>query len=432
MGLLSWQVDLHNKKTDEIGFDYSSTSQTLDAYGVQVTIGLADKKDTFQFNLLNINRHLTKKIQLGDNIKIYHLRNNTKKFIIDGIVNQPTQQVDDSGRVYLVKGTSRTEFLLNAMVFNPVKGPLKLPALIKAIIDQVNNLNLRSQRGGERTIHYNNTTIVQSKSDGSAFTDNAIGANQTLETKVSAFQLLRKYSSHIYTGDNSYIFWIDENNFFHWTFRSRTTIVQTLTEGTLQTINGSQLGVTLWKTNFNTDIFNFVNLIMGKTPGGQNVYVPSWDFPSIQKHGMRYKMVTDFSNRGNELMLAEEKANPDSFDTNQSRYPISSKYPYTTLFKKTAGSDTEYNQIFKDKLLSEGKEAAEIYLKQFGKPKLQVQAEMPRNNGFNIGDLIHVQFISNQIEFQDLRVVELTYTDTDLVITMEEDFAEEARQFFGG
>lgn len=421
MGTLKWQVELYKKGEAKVVGDWTGGVDLITtAYGIQATIGLAEKKDTFQFNIINNNKKFSNKFDIGDNVKIYSIRNGITTSVIDGIINEPPQTVDDGGRILLIKGTSRTEYLLSAIMYQPIKGPLKPNEIVGKVIDQVNSLNALGKTGLQIT----KGKIVSSKSDGSAF--NPV---TTIDIRnLSANQVLKRYSSDQYTKDKSYIYWIDFNNVFNWTYRT-STINASITEGSVATIEGSKIGPTQIKTNFPLDVINSVIISMGKTPRGRSIRVPDWDFVSVHKHGLRRKMITDFNNRGEELMKAEEEANSSNFDTKKNRFPLSYNTTdginpsngYITKWGATATDDESYEDAFQIKLKDEGKVHAKEVLGLFSKPRLKVQIEMPRNGGFNIGDFISVTSASNNLTSKNLRLTELTFSDSNTNLVLEED-----------
>jgi hypothetical protein len=407
-----------------------------DAYNINIIQGMGDRKDTASFSLINAgNKYFNGKVldgfNLGDNIKIYFSKNaevdTSTDLVFDGMLIEPPQTIGDNGRAIQIKCKSRTEYLFEALVLIDKQNATP-PAIVKEIIDAVNNLNLNVSKF---QLNYSyGTSIVTSKSDGSSFS-NIAGFGGIYKV---ANLLLERISSMDFVNDprGSYIYYVDKNNTFHWTYRGATPSTSTITEG--KEPNNIKIQYS------GEDVVNMVIVNVGADPAGRGNTILVPDYASITKHGIKAKYVTETSNISHELMQTERNQNPDSFDDASGFYPTDAALSagYTTYWKSTK-TDNENEPTCTAEQSVSGITSKALYLfavrreaewlgEKVGKkiidalknPRYKVTVELPRTTDYAIGDLITVNSPSHNLN-KDLRCVAITHTDSTTELDLEEE-----------
>ena len=339
---------------------FAATPYTIsDAYDINVERVLSDRKDTFQFKILNSNNKYfsgSKRFEIGDNIKIYVWANaanytDPTHLLIDGIITEPPMSITDKGKVLTIKGFSKIDIVFNTLIFMK-RDNLTLPLTIKQILDEVNGSSFLRDNSPKKvrytylgsdgdTIYNEEGVVVGTLSGGDsptiAYADSAGSAfSESINTKEiyrRGSELLRKYSATTYTKDGDYYIWLDVENYFHWQPRLITTSTG-LVEGT----DPQEITVSISKDG----IINALIINVGNSPSNKGNTTYAVNPASITQHGAKWKYIPNFRGTGEELMTMEEKTNPASFGKTD-RFPTPTSYPYTTTnleFSNGSGDDS--------------------------------------------------------------------------------------------
>ena len=436
MAYLKQEVLLFKQEANTFATDSTTITE---AYNIQLETGKSDKKDVFKFKINNPhNKYSTgeRKFEVGDNVKIrfwknastYDTATDTNKTSFDGIITEPPLNISDKGHVLTIKGYSRVDLMFSSLIFVK-KDNLTIPQIIKKIIDEVNSDNLIGS-GSNKLIKYvyngldqdgnaaSPNTITNVDSTGTTFTDIV----QIREIYRKGIELIKKYSSPEFTGDGSYEYYLDENNQFHWTFKSiSTTTGSSLTEGT----NPQDIDIKISKD----DIVNALIINVGMSPSNRGNTIPLLDPSSITKNGAKWKFISKLQNLSETIMSLEETANPDSFDTNQDRFPT--VYPYTTNFKSSATFPTssvlnlpsatkdasivvnnykEYDAVIRREAEYQGQIIGQKLLDLWSNPRFQAEVQVKQSSAYTITDLIPHNIPSYNFAEKNLRLQFLNHT----------------------
>ena len=439
MGYIKQQVLLYKRS----GADFSETAISVDdAYGIQTITGLGDKKDTFKFDIINSNNRFfsdTSTFEVGDNIKIYNWKNATTytndDLLIDRVIEQVPYKITSKGRILTIKGYSRMELLFNTLIYINKNidaiVPLSLPKVITHIIDEVNQVN-NIPAGSSKGIKYVYDGVDQ---DGNATTDdntitkvNASGVEFTAYHNVReiyrrSIEIIKKYSSAEFTGDGTYMYWLDSERKFHWTFRSKTPGT-VLIGDTPDTATMSDINIKYSKDELITALI----LNVGVSPSRKGNTTYAINPASITKYGAKWKYISETQGITEALMQQEEANNGSLFNLNQDRFPIT--YNYTTHFTAsetypenstlnlpaaTKGSpivctsDDQYDAVIRREAEWFGQKWGERLLNTLANPRLLVESSVSLNTDLTSGDYVPMSIPSYNISGENLRVSESQY-----------------------
>lgn len=444
------RVDLFRRNEDGT-FPSTATLQIYDAYNFSLLNGTDNTKDSFTFNLINSNNRYfsgESKIKIGDQIKVFMWKDSASPtepddIVFDGIIVRPDQTISTNGKILTIKGISRMDYVFKTIVaLNLISKPL--PEIITEILKTVLQYQTQGNTGfGFKFVWQDNeyspdfpngtptsraNTITNVKSDGSSFSE-----TYSLSARWDqAITLLKQYSDNSFTVDNGlpYIFWMDNENYIHWTFRDRSTVQSlALEEGT---------NLTNIKCKWRQDVVNALILNCGIDPNNNGITTYAADFVSITRNGAKWKFISNTSNIGENLMNDDRVNNPGSFD-DDTWYP--SAYPYTTFWEAsvnrsatpvmtkgstvTVTSNTEYKNAIRTEATALGKAKGKEILALEKDARFQIAAEVPLNNNVLITGLYSHNIPSYNFN-NNLRVVELSRSFWNYEPDSEEDEAIKA------
>ena len=438
MTFLAKRIDWYRRNSfDYLSWPTTPTGTINGTFNVSVSVGLANKKDTFGFRIDNSYGSLAGAFLTGDNIKIFVGQNvsnaslsSPNDLIIDGIVMEVRQEISDGGKVYTITGKSRSEYLLEALVLLDARGKTP-PEIAQEVINFVNNL--QGTESKTRLIT-DSTSIPTLRSEEN--TNRTHDTFQYATVYKQAYQVLEDISSVNYTKDKrgKYIFYIDNQNKFYFTYKSGTIDSNKVIEGN-STLTPTQLKIGI----ASNEIINFIIAACGADPNGKGILAFIPDYPSIQRHGIRARFVSTTSYIAQDIMQTEELNKKSSFDSTNGFVP--NAFPYTTYWQSsktennpsdnppattinqtvTCSSKAQYVDAVRREARWRAEEKVKGILKSNSNPRLRVEAEFVRTTSFQTADLIAVTIESHGVNERNMRLVELSYDDYQTMIALEDD-----------
>jgi len=353
----------------------------------------------------------------------------TSDLLIDGVIETVPYKITSKGRILTVKGYSRLELLFNSLIYVNKNidstSPVTLPEVITHIINEVNDTN-NITAGSSKQIRYvyngldqdgiaaSPDTIVKANSNSVAFTANF----NVREIYKRAIELIKKYSGSEFTEDGNYMYWLDSERRFHWTYKTRTPgdglIGDTESTATMKDIN-----IKYSKDDLITALILNVGVSPSRT--GNTTYAINPE--SITRYGAKWKYISETQSISETIMQQEEGENSDSFDLNVDRFP--STYPYTTHFTPTDGysansaidlpeataglpitvtKDEEYNAVIRKEAEWYGAKWGQRLLNLLANPRLLVESSVSLDTSLSSGDFIPISVPSYNIDNKNMRV----------------------------
>ena len=393
---------------------WSGTPDVLTTYqDPQVSSKVGDSVDTFSFKVHNFNNEFDNYFKVSDKILISRVVNSStlagSDLLVTGIIKALPNDESGTQDLIRVEGVNFSETLARALVF--VDGnSLTIPNFIKQAINHVGAYN----DNFKVTWHPDNPTV---KTDGSAFPV----VTERWYNK-SLLKLIEKYSSKTATEDTNYYWYIDNDNRLVWRARQATVS---------NSFNVATDKYKSIKTKKDTkDVYNFVIMKGGTTPGGTAISTRVVNNVSMAKHGFKPYIIV--SNAGYAKTLISGDLGVDA----TSSYP--SSYPFTTTWVSsitsadapsctkdstiTINSNGEYNTAIKREAKFLLEEEATRFLDVRGKGKLMCEITFQAGKGWAIGDVINVTIPSIGKLNNPMRVSEAQYhTDTDTYTLIEDE-----------
>ncbi len=368
----------HSYKLTHFGKDstgaYLTTGINLtEVINMSLSFGLGERADSFTVSLEAIGNFDFDNIKIDDRFKIYLVINTTETLLMDGLVQDKKIDLTTDNNMITINGMNRLEKLFNAQVSTTGESVKKTATYwITNIIDQVNEFNLLG--GTNREILYTNSglnpSIAQTKSDGSAFETISF-----VKEFDKAFKLIDELSQEENTGDGTYIYYMDENNYFHWKPKPEDN------SGDLN--YGTEL-ITSNTTKAMYEIVNYIILNCGKNCFGNSILQFDYDVESINKYGWKTKLISleDISNvvktRENNLMTDKNVVQEGS--------DFPSDYPYTTSWGEETTNDSNYNSKFVDYILELGAVEIKRILNKSAGASYKSVINTPISTSYNLGD----------------------------------------------
>lgn len=352
MAFHTYKVELYGKNSNG---SYVTTPTLLDdIVSIDVSIKEGENADGFSITLNNVDE-LFETIKIDDRVKIYgSLNGTTFTQLLDGIVNEKTQNEDASSRLFTITGLNRLEKLFNALVSTTGENIQHTASYwVKNIIQQVNEFN--NLGSTDRTIYYNDTTVVATTGDISF-----------VKGFERAFKLIEELAQPENTGGINYIYYLDENNYFHFEPRPNDTQSSSLEFGNQIISHRTRKGV--------YDIVNYIIMNAGKSPYGMSILQMDYKSESISQFGWKVKLINEgiSSSLGTKEIRLMRQRNVYAAD---SLFPTA--YPFVTSWGVSTDSDSSYNSAYVDEVLRLAKiKINEILNKSIGATyKLQLQIE---------------------------------------------------------
>jgi len=405
------------KKLNETSWD--SNYSVIILSDLDETEGLEANRDQFRITLDNQKNNLTRTLEVDDRIEIYLYRGDSptsEDLVIDGLITEINYSLGSGGRKLVIRGANRTQELLGSLVLLTFTDNSKKPyEAIHEVISQVNNNNQASSPNHPRHIFYDSSTVVETKSDGSSFNNNNFIVNYK-----TAYEAIQQFSGDEYTGDGQYIFWIDSNNYLHWTYKSN----QIPSGYTFSDNDGSIEGLEVTKGTW--DVYNSIIIDVGRDCNGHGNHALEINTRSIIEAGAKWKFLDRSSITAN-LINAEFQADTSKWDVGDEgerldNYPKDSAYPYTMQFEEIdsngqeTGSkwvvfdDNEFNRAIRVRARYEGKKIARNFINKHGELRYKAKIELNGTLDFEKGLLCQLTSKTANLTNQKLRIMEVSHS----------------------
>jgi len=420
----------HFKIKSDSSFETNSTE--LPAFDIRARTAIGDKRDTFQFKVLNPNDRFSTFFNVGDKIDIHLLVNSdateTSNLIMSGVLKTVTRNVDHAVEAISIEGVNYSEVVMNALIFLSRDSGNAMQLLEQ----MVNVMNLNNNSFNPNDLF--NLTWAAGNPDGAGFPD----LGTVTEFYKSANSLLERYLKPPFVPDGVRYYWfVDVNN----------ELIVRARDNDITQIGGGDLSFQDGKSFFDfkigadiTEVKNFVVWKAGIDPAGK-VIMGYQDNPvSRQKHGFKFHILLR-ENTSSDLFEREHTAKPDSFEIG-SRLLTSSALAasYTTIFTSsltdsenlpfvTKGStvtittQTEWIDAFRREVEFQAAQDAERFIDDYANGYLQVTGDIPLTINLQVGQLS--TFTATRYGFTDklLRIHALDFSRESLRVVMQEDEA---------
>jgi len=325
--------------------DYETSTETdiTEAIDVSTREGIETTVDSFSFRISG--RGLGSiYIDVEDAIKIYFGRGRSAptSLIMDGIVNSIKYESTNKGDLYVISGVNKLEHIMNNVIpaayrATDTTGPNTASQIIEDLIDKVNMFN-----------------------DGLKTKWTNIGKTVTATTKkIDYYEMDKPIYHHIeqlstneYTGNGTYVYYLDSSNNFVWKLRPSDDAGQET--GTIEE------GKDMLNIKLEKGIFNIINALIincGTDVSGRKITTYKINSPSIGKHGFKWKYVS--------------KTN----------------YASNYIAANTGATDSEV----RDYARREAKGWAEDALKILGAPRYKATIEVRGDSSYVKGDIWKIQ-----------------------------------------
>lgn len=397
----TYKIELFTK--DGTG-SYVTTAQELtDILSISLSLGLGDSADSFSFTLNNFDDYQFQRISIDDRVKIYGcIDGSTYVLLMDGMIQEKTNSSGTDNKTISFSGLNRLEKLFNALVSTSGESNVQKIASywIKNIIDQVNLFN--NQGGTDRAIKYVYNGYDQ---DGNATTADDTISTTTLKISYTkgfekAFSLIDELSQPDFTGDGSYIYFMDENNYFYWQPKT-TTVTSEIDYGDEIKTHRTTMGM--------YEVINYLIMNCGKSCFGASILAMNYDVDSINKLGWKVKLVTRES-IGNELRDKDLSLMKDkNVFSEDSVFPTA--YPYVTTWGVSTASNTDYNSKFVDEVRTRGITEINAILNRTVGATYKSDVSVDTSFGYVLGDLHTLKIPDNYWDTPyEIRITSINYS----------------------
>jgi len=408
MSYVKGEIRVYKKTGEQV---WSSSYTTYNVSSQDVTKSIEVDKDSFRFELPNVNGEHDDSFAVNDRVEVYFWRNaesaTSNDLVIDGLIETIKYQINASQRRIVIKGNNRAKELLNSLVFIDEE-ETTVDQIIQDIVDYVNNNN---QAGSSSNQHFIDTNIQATQSDGSAFPTKNFSSPYK-----RAYDLIEQFSGDEYTEDGQYLFYIDKNNVLQWLSKPSTVNATAIQEG-----------VNCRNIDIDRGVFEVINAVIadvGRDPYEHGNHILQINPTSIIADGAKWKFL-DYSSISEDLVNAEVKANPGSFDkTGGSEDSPTSNFPngynYTMQFneidegqdtgsKWVVSSDSEYNNAIRVRAKYDGRKKAAEFLKNRGSVRWKGKIELNGTTDYTRGEFIDFTSTSIGLTNFQLRVKNITH-----------------------
>ena len=425
------QIRRYKKVSDGV---WSSSYETIDLTDMTLTEGLTVTRDMFNLTIDNPKGKNASFFNVDDRVEIYLYTGSSPSsddLIFDGLILETDYELSTK-RLITIRGANRTQELLsNLVLLTFANNTKKTNEAIFDIISQVNNNNrARSNFNSQRWI--NPSGIVTTNSKGEP-----LPIKNFVVTYKPAYDAILQFSDNEYTNDGQYIFYVDHQNVFHWTYKS--TIVPpgyTFSEGDVIKMR-IQRGV--WS------VYNSVIADVGKDCNNHGNHILQINPRNALSQGAKWKFL-DYSSISPNLIDEQYKKDPSKWDQadegnmkiRKGNYP--NTYPFTMTFKKindenieldeswVVSNDNEFNKAIRMRAKYEGRQRAKGFLEKYGEVQYKAQIEINGTTSFEKGYKAFVTSPSAGLNSYPLRIVEISHSFNSsgwiTALNLEEDTDE--------
>lgn len=406
------------KKLNEENWSDEYTSYTISSLDLAENIEVS--RDMFKFSFFNINSKYSNAFSIDDKVMVYLYYGSSPQeqdLVFDGLITEIDMDLSSEGRIINVTGANRTNELLSSLVLiNFTNNSKKVYEVIQEIINQVNNNNQASSTSHPRHIFFDNTTLVQTKRNGSSFSNKNFLINYK-----TAYGAIQQFSDNEYTDDGQYVFWIDNKNYFHWTYKSIL-----VPSGYNFEEGDNIIRISIQKGTW--EVFNCVIVDVGKDCYGNGNHILQINTVSIIKTGSKWKFL-DRSTLSPTLINEQWKADKSKWDNDtgsdgllirKSNFP--NTYPFTMTFnyldnsyneasyKWQVSSSSQFNEAIRKRAKYEGKKIGKDFLNRKGEISYKAKLEIPGTLNFEKGLLCNIICPSFNLFLEKLRINEVSHT----------------------
>jgi hypothetical protein len=326
---IKWKIE----RTPFVGGAYKpeDTEVITGYHGLMVRVSLGStKKDSFQFNLLNINDKYSGYFNNLDKVIIYRARN-TDTFtdddiLINGVIAKVNETRTANSAILQITGYNYTEATLSALtVSDPKSLNLTIPQAIKVGIESI---------AGDNP----NTFPIVWKSTNPVLKRDGVTAFPVVPEywfNVPLIDKIEKYSRNTATQDGTYMYYINKDNEFVWIPKLNT--ISFSFDAT------TDFYLSLKPNSDNGQVVNYVIMKGGVDPKGSAMDAIYVDETSKAKNGIKY-YIDDSDNSYAQTLNQEDifflGGNPSQHGTLPSN--IGSVYPFTPRWSTTSvANDSE-------------------------------------------------------------------------------------------
>lgn len=239
-----------------------SETNIENAYAIKVSFGIEAIKDTFSFTVIdstNENNFL-----LNGTVKIYlYYEGGSETLVMDGLITDVSNKVGEKANKVTVKGNNRLEILLNHQVRADYTSS-SASAILQLVIQAAND----GQPSDRQITWYT----------GNSSTSKVVDYYSEYRP---AFQHIEQLSSDSYTGDGTYIYYLEhDSNVFVWKARPTESV---------GSINYGEQTISLTRTDNPDDVVNFMIVNAGKDLNDSSIHTYAINPSSVGLLGWRTK-----------------------------------------------------------------------------------------------------------------------------------------------
>ena len=402
---------------------WETTPTQIDAFDIVVKTAIGDKKNIFEFKVVNNNDKYSTFFSSNDKVVIYGVVNSDTydtddDLLMSGLISKVDYNLDGDKEIFTIKGEDYSAAVMRAIIFADAEGKTPIE-FIDECRKSINARNNAPSPSHDKHIGWdvNNPTL---KSDGSPFP--VMGKETQFDKSFKT--VMEKYLAADVLQDGKYFWYISVSNDL--VIRKRTNEI-TQVEGSDLSINEGEFAYSI-KIQTNTDeVFNWVIWKAGRDTKGRSIQNYKQDTPSIVKNGMRPKII--IRRFAQDLFEAEKQNNLDSFSEGN-QYPDDAAYPYTTvwtdpntLLPVTVANKDEYNDALYEKVKYMGEQDAQNFLDLYKYGYKQVSIQGPINLTYQVGQLLTLNAPRLGLNEKLLRVHEVNHGSKGTDILIQEDEA---------
>ena len=334
----------------------NAETDITNAVDIEINEGIEATVDTFRLmvDMKNLPDYTSNNSYLGDfginvedGIKIYFGESpNPTTLVMDGKVTEFTVTLNERGRIYKITGQNKLESLMNNV--RPAAFPdYTASEIVSNLIDQVNSM------------HGDNWVDI-----GKTITPTTLEFDYNRSYK-SIFQQIEEVSRHEFTGNGTFVFYLDASNNFVWKPRP-TTVTTKLTEGV------DAIDITIIKGTW--DVVNAMIIHAGDDLNGSPIYAMAHNATSIGKIGFKWKYVAYTE-------MAKE------------------------YIKNNPGAD---NNTVRSAVYIDARKTGDSILNRLGSPRYKVDFEIRGDATFTKGDLLELEIKSGGWIGDNIKIIRLT------------------------